>query len=62
MPVIEGVLDFWFYVDNGKVAGRIAQENVSAYRDPATKGPVAETARALSRESTSPLRNSDLRT
>ena len=46
---IEGVLDAWFYVDNGKVAGWISRENVSAYYDPNSNGSVTRTARAPNR-------------
>jgi hypothetical protein len=46
---IEGVLDSWFYVDNGKAAGWISRENVAAYRDPKPGSPVAETAQTPGR-------------
>lgn len=46
---IEGVLDSWYYVNNGKVAGWISRGDVSVYREPGSESAAAQRAQARSR-------------
>lgn len=50
--VIKGVLDSFYYVDTGKVAGWISKENVSPYRDPGAGGAASDATATAKAERT----------